>query len=80
MNDLHVSATVGAAVLLWIIGAVLVTLEMFTSLQTGAAGVTIATGAAVLNVRAYFLRFASREQAAFKLGREYESGRMHSVH
>lgn len=80
MNDMHVSATIGAAVLLWTIGGALALLEWFTNIHSGAAGVTIATGAAVLNVRGYFCRQERREQKAFELGREYESGRMHSVH
>lgn len=71
MNDLHVSATIGTAVLLWVLGGTLVLLEMMTSIDCGAAGVTIATGAAVFNVRGYFCRLAQREQNAFELGREY---------
>lgn len=80
MNDLHVSATIGAAVLLWVLGGTLSVLELFTGIHSGPSGVTIATGAAVLNVRAYFCQFADRQQNAFDLGRDYESGKVRPLH
>lgn len=79
MNDLRVSATIGTAVLLWIIGGTLALLELFTSLEAGAAGVTIATGAAVLNVRAYFCRLQYREENAFRLGRDFGAADVRSL-
>lgn len=79
MNDLHVSATIGAAVLLWIVGGLLAALELFTDIESGALGVTIVTAGAVLNVRSYFCRLEKREQNAFALGRDYESGRVRSL-
>ena len=79
MNDKPVSATIASAVLLWVIGGVLALLELATSIDSGAAGVTIATGAAVLNVRSYFCKFESRARNAFELGREYESSKIRTI-
>ena len=75
MNDLHVSATRVAAVLLWTIGIALAGVNVTVDIDLGALGVIAACGGAVLNVRGYFCRLEDRERNAFELGRDYEDHR-----
>lgn len=79
MDDFRISATSVAAGVLWAIGAALTIVELLTGIDTGEVGIVAAAGGGVLTIRGYFCRLACRERKAFELGREYESGRIHSV-
>lgn len=70
MHDREVPVTSAVAVVLWLVGTILILVDLALPVETGELGLLAAGAAGVLNIRGFLQRQRERELEAFLSGRE----------
>ena len=81
MNDVTISMTCVLSTVLWLggFGLAVANLAGYPD-SIGNVGLIMCLGGGTLTIRAFFCRQWGREEKAFALGRDYEAGRVRSLH